>query len=64
MIPPLHNKLGLMKQFVEALNKEGACFFKMFSREVPNLSAEKVTEGVFVGHKIRKLTNNSNFYLP
>ena len=26
VFPPLHIKLGVMKQFVKALNKEGACF--------------------------------------
>ena len=26
ILPPLHIKLSLMKQFVKALNKEGACF--------------------------------------
>ena len=26
ILPPLHIKLGLMKQFVKALNKENACF--------------------------------------
>jgi len=26
LLPPLHIKLGLMKQFVKALNKEGECF--------------------------------------
>jgi len=26
ILPPLHIKLGLMKQFVKALNKEGPCF--------------------------------------
>jgi len=26
LLPPLHIKLGLMKQFVKALDKEGECF--------------------------------------
>jgi hypothetical protein len=25
ILPPLHIKLGLMKQFVKALNKNGSC---------------------------------------
>lgn len=26
LLPPMHIKLGLMKQFVKALNKDGDCF--------------------------------------
>ena len=26
ILPPLHIKLGLMKQFVKALDKDGSCF--------------------------------------
>ena len=26
ILPPLHIKLGLMKQFVKALDKDGPCF--------------------------------------
>ena len=44
-----------MKQFVKALTKEGACF-KYIQDKFPNLSAEKVKQGVFVGPQIRKLT--------
>ena len=44
-----------MKQFVKALSKEGACF-KYIQKNFPNLSAEKVKEGEFVGPQIRKLT--------
>ena len=57
ILPPLHNKLGLMKQFVKALNKEGACF-KYIQEKFPNLSAGKIKEGVFVGSHVRKLTKN------
>ena len=48
ILPPLHIKLGLMKQFVNALNKEGACF-KYIQDKFSNLSAEKVKRSVFVG---------------
>ena len=60
ILPPLHIKLGLMKQFVKALNKEGACF-KYIQDKFPNLSAEKVKQGVFVGPQIRKLTKDPQF---
>ena len=49
-----------MKQFVKSLNKEGACF-KYMQEKFPNLSAEKVREGVFVGSEIRKVTKDPQF---
>ena len=49
-----------MKQFVKALNKEYACF-KYIRENIPNLSVEKVKEGVFVGPQIRKLTKDLQF---
>ncbi|GBM51842.1 hypothetical protein AVEN_8705-1 [Araneus ventricosus] len=52
LLPPLHIKLGLRKQFVKALNKEGRCF-KHFIHAFPGLSATKVKECVFVGPDIR-----------
>ena len=36
---PLHINLGLMKQFVRALNKDGDCF-KNISRVFPELSSK------------------------
>ena len=63
ILPTLHIKLGLMKRFVKALNKENACF-KYIREKFPNLNAEKVKEGVFVGPQIRKLTQDLQFHLP
>ena len=60
MLPPLQVKLGHMKQFVKALNKEGACF-KYIQEKFPHMSTEKVKKGVFVGSQIRKLTKNPQF---
>ena len=61
IIPPhLHIKLGLIKPFVKALNKESACF-KYIQEKFPYLSAETVKEGVFVGSQIRKLTKDMQF---
>ena len=60
ILPPLHIKLGLMKQFVKALNKEGACF-KYIQEKFPKLSVEKVKEGVFVGPQIRTLNKDPLF---
>lgn len=59
LLPPLHIKLGLMKQFVKALPKNGDCF-KYICNKFPALSYQKVKEGVFVGSQIRKLILDTN----
>ena len=51
---PLHLKLGLIKQYVKALNKQDACF-QYIANKFPKLSGEKVKEGIFVGPQIRQL---------
>jgi len=35
LLPPLHLKLGLMKQYVRALNKTGHCF-QYIAKKCPN----------------------------
>ena len=60
ILPPLHIKLGLMKQFVRALNKEGACF-GYISNKFPGLSIEKLKSGIFDGPQIRQLIGDPNF---
>ena len=47
---PLHIKLGLMKQFVKALDHSGECFSYICSN-FPGLSEEKKKAGVFDGPK-------------
>ena len=46
VMPALHIKLGLMKNFVKRLNKEGEGF-KYLSRTFPRLSTAKLKEGIF-----------------
>ena len=60
MLPPLHIKLGLMKQFVKALDKNRG-YFKYLCRFFPGLSLEKLNAGIFDGQQIRKLISNPNF---
>jgi hypothetical protein len=48
LMPPLHIKLGMVKQFVKALPKTGNCF-KYLRKKFPHLSEAKPKEGVFVG---------------
>ena len=51
-LPPLHIKLGLMKNFVKAMDKTQAAF-KYLIGKFPRLSEAKIKEGVFVGPQIR-----------
>ena len=50
LLPPLHIKIGLIKQFVKALNKDSKCF-KYVCQSFPQLSEAKLKEGIFVGPK-------------
>ena len=60
LIPPLHIKLGLMKQFVTALDKESAAF-NCIQDFFPQLSEAKVKAGVFVGPQIKKIMECKEF---
>ena len=54
ILPPLHIKLGLMKQFVKALDKHGDCF-NYIVKNFSGLSMENMKAGIFDGPQIRKL---------
>ena len=60
LLPPLHIKLGLMKNFVKALHKNGAAF-QHLSTVFPGLSAAKLKEGIFVGPQIREVLKDIDF---
>jgi len=53
-------KLGLMKQFVAALDKESATF-KHLQQLFPNLSEAKVKAGVFIGPQVKKVIKRQEF---
>jgi hypothetical protein len=56
LLPPLHIKLGIFKQFVKSLQSENA---KQFLKDLfPKMSDAKVKEGVFVGPQLRRLMKN------
>ncbi|KYQ53584.1 hypothetical protein ALC60_00111 [Trachymyrmex zeteki] len=59
LLPPLHIKLGLMKQFVKALDRNGA-LFKYLTDKFPKLSNEKIKAGIFVGPQIRQLMKTTD----
>jgi len=60
LIPSLHFKLGLMKQFVRALDKTRKCF-KYIAQKMHKLSDAKLEAGIFDGPQIRKLFNDASF---
>jgi hypothetical protein len=60
LLPPHHIKLGLMKQSVKALQRDGNCF-KYLCSKFPGLSKAKLKEGIFVGPDIRKLISDEMF---
>ena len=57
---PLHINLGLMKNFVKALHKNGAVFQRL-SIVSPGLSAAKLKEGIFIGPQIQELLKDYDF---
>ena len=60
LMPPLHIKLGLMKQFVKALNQESDAF-KYLLEFFPKLSEAKIKGGIFVGPEIKKVLESAEF---
>jgi len=63
LLSPLHIKLGLIKQYVKALDRkkeEGECF-KYLKKQFPKLSDEKITEGIFDGSQIHKMLRDDDF---
>ena len=60
IIPPLHIKLGLMKNIVKAMNRDGDAFLYLRSK-FPNLSDAKIRKGMFIGPQTKKLFNDPQF---
>ena len=60
VFPPLHIKLGITKQCVKALDKDGDCF-KYICIKFPDSTMEKLKAGIVDGPQIRKLMNDANF---
>ncbi|CAK8696138.1 unnamed protein product [Clavelina lepadiformis] len=54
LLPPLHIKLGLVKQFVKALDFQGQVFQEIRSM-FPRLSLAKIKGGIFVGPQINTM---------
>jgi hypothetical protein len=60
LLPPLHIKLGLMRNFVKATVQTGSVF-KNLAEKFPQLSEAKIKEGVFVGPQIHNLFRDDMF---
>ena len=60
LMPPLHIKLGLIKQFVKALDPNSEAL-KHLLAVFPKLSEGKVKGGIFVGPQVRKLMQDVEF---
>ena len=60
LLPPLHIKLGLMKQFLKALDTRSTCF-KYIKSKFPNLTDAKIKGRIFVESDIKKLMRDDDF---
>lgn len=60
ILPPLHIKLGLIKNFVKKLKPESRSVLYL-KEKFPRLSEAKIKEGVFIGPQIKKLMQDSDF---
>jgi len=54
LFPPLHIKLGLMKQFIKVLDKDGECYAYLGYKN-PKISDTKLKEGIFDSPQIRTM---------
>ena len=61
LMPPLHIKLGLMKNFVKAMAKQNSNGFEFLCKKFPKLSLAKLKEGIFVGPQIQKVFEDPEF---
>ena len=53
-LPPLHNKLGLIKNFVKKMDQNSTGFLSL-KNKFPGLSDDKIKDGVFVGPRVIEL---------
>ena len=58
--PPLHIKLGLINQFIKALDKDGDCF-TFLCQVFSELTMEKLKAGIFGSSQIRQLIRDPEF---
>jgi len=61
LLPPLHIKLGLIKQFVKAIKDKESEAFQYLYMKFPKVSEAKIKEGVFDGPQVRSLLKDEQF---
>jgi len=59
LLPSMHLKLRLLKNFVNVMNQEAA--FNYLWEKFPRLSEAKFKEGIFVGPQIRDIIKDEYF---
>ena len=60
LLPHLHIKLRLMKNFVKSMNKDGEAL-QYHRSKFPRLSDAKIKEGIFVSPQINKIMKDPAF---
>ena len=60
LLPPLHIKLGLMNNYIKALDKDGSAF-EFLRRKFPCVSETKLRAGVSDGRQICELIKDDDF---
>jgi hypothetical protein len=60
LLPPLHIKLGLIKNFVRGMNKDGTGFQYLKSK-FSKISDAKLMAGIFIGPQIREVLCDQGF---
>jgi hypothetical protein len=60
LLLPLHTKVGLMNDFVKAVDKDNEGF-KRISEKFPQISEVKLKEGIFIDPRIRKVICDTSF---
>jgi len=61
ILPPLHIKLDLVKQFIKAMRTTESKAFMYIFKKFPKLSDAKIREGIFDGPQIRELLKDKEF---
>ena len=61
LLPRLHIKLGLKKNFLKGVDKTGRGF-EYFRNKFPNVSDAKIKESILIGPQIRELMQDKEFY--
>jgi hypothetical protein len=59
-LPPLRIKLGLTKNCVQAMDRDGQSFLYL-RRKFPRISDAKIKEGIFIGPQFRELMKGQDF---